>query len=107
VIISSNNQPYLGFMQDQPMVHARDLAMKAICFPTSVAEYTEDVWMAQPQLEALNKIIERQGWAVPPRFRPFADTIERPWLHSKKSLYRIMLCPGWLSRRPTTSRLRL
>lgn len=48
----------------------------------------------QRRFEALNKIIERQGWAVPPRFRPFADPIERPWLHSKKPLYRIMLCPG-------------
>jgi len=82
--------PALRFMQDQPMVHARDFAYQAVSFPTKVAQFVEHIGFTKKQREALDRMIERTGWVEPPRFRPFAELIQR----DPVPLYRVTCCPG-------------
>lgn len=94
------DQPYarvLRFMQDQPMVHVRDLQRDA-CFATRVAASIEVSGLSTNQVGAIEKIIERRRWIEPPRFHPWAQILhDKPYWAGRSErgdVYEIIVCPG-------------
>ena len=88
----------IRFMQDQPMVHAADFELRSARFVTRVANAIDVDGLSEKQISAIEKIIERQGWREPPRWRPWADVIDgRYWRdntwHAGR-VYRVTVCPG-------------
>lgn len=81
--------PVLRFMQDQPMVHAADLAYAA-SFATRVASCVDVAGLCQKQIAAIAKIIERRRWIEPPRWRAWGDVVT----YQGGEIYRITACPG-------------
>lgn len=80
--------PVLRYMQDQPLVHVRDLAYAA-CLATRVASAVDRAGITARQ--AINEIITRRRWVEPPRWLPWAEVVQD---YRGSDLYLITVCPG-------------
>lgn len=88
----------IRFMQDQPMVHARDFELRSGRFVTRVAAAMDVTGLSAKQISAIEKIIERSGWREPPRWRPWSSMNDSKYnrdgrLHDGL-VYRVNVCPG-------------
>ena len=88
-LLAAEVAPVIRFMQDQPMVHAADLAYAA-CFATRVASCVDVTGLSTKQLSAIEKIIARRRWTKPPRWRAWSEVIT----DKDDQIYRITACPG-------------
>lgn len=88
----------IRFMQDQPMIHVMDLELRSARFVTRVAAALDVEGLSAKQIAAIEKIIERQGWREPPRWRPWAsmndDRYHRDGRWHDGRVYRVNVCPG-------------
>lgn len=88
-MLTADVAPVLRYMQDQPMVHAADLAYAA-SFTTRVASTIDVSGLSTKQIAVIEKVIARRRWVEPPRWRAWGEVIAD---HSGE-LYRITACPG-------------
>ncbi len=88
-MLTAKVAPVLRFMQDQPMVHAADLAYAA-SFATRVASSIDVTGLSEKQIAAIEKIIARRRWIEPSRWRAWGDVVT----YQGGEIYRITACLG-------------
>ncbi|MCC8962466.1 hypothetical protein H8A95_09105 [Bradyrhizobium sp. Pear76] len=81
--------PALRYMQDQPLVHVKDLAYAA-SFATRVAWAAYQAGITTRQLPAINDIVAMRRWVEPPRWLPWAEVVQ----DRGADTYLITVCPG-------------
>jgi hypothetical protein len=89
-VLEPHFAPVVRFLQDQPLIYANGRTGDTN-FPHRIGDAVHETYtITDGQRAAIEKIIAERRWVEPPRWRAWAEVVQR----EGRDLYRITVCPG-------------